>query len=317
MRFILPLLVALAAPAAAQEVEIASFAPERRSLAPGDSAASAVVVRNAGRVARRVWVGYSVQGPGGEWFDVPAREMALAARGQARARLAWPVPPGAGGEYRVVMAVWSAPPGTAGARRLASADREDAFRVAGGAVAWQAARHTLGRGALLPGGVLRRGEGFRLTLPRGTCDGAEVRTSARFQYGEYTARMRTPVAPGSLSAFFLYQDVRGGNDEIDIEILNDGSRRILLTTWVAGRKAQEATLRLPFDPSAAHHDYTIRRDERSVSFLADGVVLRRWTSGVPGSAMRVVANAWWPTWLSCAPPGADQALDIEWIRLVS
>ena len=181
-------------------------------------------------------------------------------------------------------------------------------------MAWQAARHTLGRGALLPGGVRRRGEGFLLTLPRGTCDGAEVRTSTRFQYGEYTARMRTPVAPGSLSAFFLYQDVRGGNDEIDIEILNDGSRRILLTTRVAGRKVREATLRLPFDPAAAHHDYSIRRDAGSVSFLADGAVLRRWTSGVPGSAMRVVANAWWPTWLSCAPPGADQALDIERIR---
>jgi beta-glucanase (GH16 family) len=127
--------------------------------------------------------------------------------------------------------------------------------------------------------------------------------------------MKVPDAPGSISAFFLYSDVSGGNDEIDIEIYNDGSRQALLTAWVAGRMERNTTVILPFDPAAGYHDYTIRWSARDLVLLADGARLARWTSGFPRQPMRVMANVWWPTWLSCVPVPAGRELSIERIRL--
>jgi xyloglucan:xyloglucosyl transferase len=143
-----------------------------------------------------------------------------------------------------------------------------------------------------------------------------VRSAERVHYGEYSARMRAPVAPGSLSALFLYQDVRGGNDEIDLEIHNDGSRRALLTTWLGGKAVREARVELPFDPAAAVHEYTIRWSPAEVAFLADGILLGRFTSGIPTRPMRLMANAWWPTWLPCEAPSTDRELLVESLRLL-
>ena len=308
----------------APAVEIVGFRPESRTLAAGAAAVSEIVVRNGSDRERVVWIGYSVQDPAGQWYDVPAHPVTLApGEESAPQRKGWTPPsdpsplPGA---YRVVMAVWSAEPGSTGAERLAAADRKLAFRLAPpdsapAGAAWQPGGHALGRGRVRPQNVIASGAGFRLRLPAGRCDGAEVRSGDRVSYGEYSARMRTPHAPGSLSALFLYQDVPGGNDEIDLEIYNDGSRRALLTSWIAGKAVREARLELPFDPAAAVHEYTIRWSPREIVFLADGAVLRRFTSGIPASPMRVMANAWWPTWLECEAQAIDRELLLESLRL--
>ena len=159
--------------------------------------------------------------------------------------------------------------------------------------------------------VRARGDGFRLGLVQGACDGAEVRTIARHHYGRYVMRMKTPRAPGSISAFFLYADVRGGNDEIDIEILNDTSRTALLTTWIAGEKTHELKVRLGFDPSAAYHDYAIRWSRTVLRFDADGAPLAVVHEKFPVTPMKVMANIWWPAWTQCAPPATSVALEIE------
>ena len=159
--------------------------------------------------------------------------------------------------------------------------------------------------------VRGQGNGFRLGLVPGACDGAEVRTIARHQFGRYTMRMKTPTAPGSISAFFLYADVRGGNDEIDIEILNDTSRTALLTTWIAGEKTYELKLRLGFDPARNYHDYEIDWSRSTVAFRADGGRLAVLHKRVPTTPMKVMANIWWPTWTQCAPLSSSLALEIE------
>jgi hypothetical protein len=321
-------LVADGAPAAAQRAEpiaVVRFAPPRGVLRSGDTARSTLVVRGTGPTTRRVWVGYSLQAPDGEWIDVQPREVELPVRrASVSIALEWVVPSEArGGAYRAVMAAWSRAPGTAGAVRLAHADRRAAFHVQlpvgvlvdAPSAEWRPGSHPLGRGRLRPEQVHVAGEGFRLRLLPGRCDGAELRTRARYARGEFTARMRTPRAPGSLSAFFLYADVRGGNDEVDIEIHNDGSRRMLLTVWLGGRETHRAEVTLPFDPAASFHDYTIRLRERELVLLADGVSLARWTARLPRRPMRVMANVWWPTWLECRPLAEPRELEIERIEL--
>jgi beta-glucanase (GH16 family) len=127
--------------------------------------------------------------------------------------------------------------------------------------------------------------------------------------------MRAPHAPGSLSAFFLYADTPGGNDEIDIEIHNDGTHRAILTSWVAGRETRSAEIGLPFDPAAAMHTYTIRWQAAGLTFLADGKELAAWKGRYPRDPMRVMANVWWPVWLTCTPLESDRELIIESLTL--
>lgn len=305
-------------------VAIKDFRPETRALSLGDTAASELVVENGGERSVTFWVGYSLQAPDGAWIDVPAREVHLGARASTTERMTWPVPfksrvaPGA---YRVIMAVWTGPPGSPGSTRLATADRRSAFAISIDRVSsdpsspWRAASHALGRGRMRPEEVRPEGEGFRLRLTANRCDGAEVRTSTRFGFGEYSARMRTPNAPGSLSAFFLYADTPGGNDEIDIEIHNDGTHRAILTGWLAGKESKNAEIVLPFDPTAGFHTYTIRWVAEGLTFLADGRELAVWRGRYPRQPMRVMANVWWPTWLTCTPLESDRELIIESLTL--
>lgn len=180
---------------------------------------------------------------------------------------------------------------------------------------WTSASHQLGRGRLRADEVSVTGRGFRLGLAPGACDGAEVRTVARHHFGTYAMRMRMPHAPGSLSAFFLYADVRGGNDEIDIEVHNDSTGTALLTTWIAGEKTHELIVPLGFDPTSAFHEYAINWSRESLRFEVDGAPLAVMHDRFPTAPMKVMANVWWPVWTHCVPPLTPLALEIEAVHL--
>ena len=179
---------------------------------------------------------------------------------------------------------------------------------------WLRGDHVLGRGRLRPENVAAPGGVLTLTLPAGTRDGAEVQSVARHGFGSYAARMRTQHAPGSISAFFLYQGVARRNDELDVELFNDGSRRVMFTVWVAGKQTWSATHVLPFDPAADFHEYRIDYAAGRVRFGVDGVPMQEWTARVPRNAMFVMANTWWPVWLDGEVPPADAPLLVDRIR---
>jgi hypothetical protein len=298
-------------------VEMAGFSPAGGTIAVGETAVSALRLRTRSATSARVWVGYSVRDAGGAWHDIPSLAVAVPAGDTVRAALRWRVPAAAApGPATVVMAAWDAPPETGTARRLLRAERVDAFVVAparaaaGTAVvpAWTAGAHRLGRGRLRPANVRADGDGTRLVLPAGRPDGAQLASAGRHAQGSFRVRMRTARAPGSLSALFLYEDVPGhANDEVDIEVFNDGSGRVLLSTWRDGRLTRSEERELGFDPSAAEHEYRIDWRPGEVRFLVDGRLLRAWRDGVPHRPMKLMANAWWPTWLEGAPPAADAA----------
>ena len=165
--------------------------------------------------------------------------------------------------------------------------------------AWVPGDHKLGRGFFKPENVSHRGSKLFLTLPAGGYDGAEIKSASRVKFRDVEVRLRTPRAPGSFSAFFLYEFVQtDDNDEIDMEIFNDGSRQIWFTTWVDGIETNHVELILPFDPAVRYHNYRIEWSRRRVRFLVDGVLMQEWKKGVPGDAMYVMSNAWWPTWMT-------------------
>lgn len=181
--------------------------------------------------------------------------------------------------------------------------------------AWTSDTHPLGRGSVRAANVVLGGGTAALALSAGAYDGAEILTAERYGPGTYQARMRTPHAPGSVAAFFLYQGVAGGNDEIDIEIFNDGTRRIMFTTWVAGKETNNVIRTLPFDPGAALHDYRIEWTSRAVRFRVDGVLMQEFRRGIPRNAMFVMANAWWPTWLTGPVLAEPATFEIDRIQI--
>ena len=178
---------------------------------------------------------------------------------------------------------------------------------------WLTGNHALGRGWVRSENVAVRSGQLFLTLAAGTLYGGELLSSRRVRYGTYQARLRSSAAPGSITAFFLYEGVRSGNDEIDIELIG-GTRRILFTVWVRGRQVHHREANLPFDPSAGFHDYRIDHARNALRFYVDGAEMAHFSTSLPGAQMHVMANAWWPVWLQGGPYASDHRVAIEWIR---
>jgi licheninase len=170
--------------------------------------------------------------------------------------------------------------------------------------------HALGRGVLDPANVTVAPAGLALGLPAGRTDGAEVRSAATYRSGRFEARMKVADAPSSITGFFLYAPPDFAS-EIDIEVFNDRTGTILLTTYANGRETHHEKRSLGFDPTAALHDYRIDWAKGSAAFAVDGRVLRRWTTGVPTAPMNLYVNAWFPRWLGGVAPATTAATTVD------
>jgi beta-glucanase (GH16 family) len=156
---------------------------------------------------------------------------------------------------------------------------------------------------------------LQVKLPAGRLDGGEMRSVSLYRFGSFRARMRVADAPSSVTAFFLYK-APDYQSEIDIEIFNDTTRRVMLTTYSGGAQTNTVTKLLPFDATTGFHDYVIEYDTGSVRFLVDGTLIQSWSKGVTKSAMYVYVNAWFPSWLAGERPATDRFTSVDWIEHV-
>ena len=146
---------------------------------------------------------------------------------------------------------------------------------------WSQGDHVLGRGYLDPNNVALDNGALVIGTPTGTFDGGEILSTSQYGYGTYTASMRCGTPRGTVCAFFLYQGVRGKqNDEVDIELLGSSST-IYFTTWVRGRRTNHVELTLPFDPGSTYHTYSIEYRASAVTFRVDGQILKAFTRKLP------------------------------------
>jgi licheninase len=178
---------------------------------------------------------------------------------------------------------------------------------------WVSISRPFGHGAVDPANVAVANGTLGIRLPAGGLDGGEMRTTSLYRYGSYRARMKMANAPSSVTAFFLYKRPDYAQ-EIDIEIFNDATRRVMLSTYSGGRQTNTVTTLLAFDATAEFHEYAIEYDPRLVRFLVDGVELQRWSSGVTNSAMYLFVNAWFPSWLAGERPATDRFTLVDWIE---
>jgi beta-glucanase (GH16 family) len=178
---------------------------------------------------------------------------------------------------------------------------------------WAKGDHNLGRSYLNPANVDVVDGNARFKIPALTLQGAELQSNELYHHGTYSSRMKLPHAPSSITGFFLYR-APDHEREIDIEVFNDSTGRVMFTTYSAGRQTHTVTKQLPFDPTAGYHTYAFRYDAGLARFMVDGKVMQTWKTGVPKGSMYLYTNLWFPTWLGGKKPLLDSYLYVDWTR---
>ena len=202
--------------------------------------------------------------------------------------------------------------GIASAGVLDFADNFDSFDE----TRWTKGDHNLGRSYLNPENVSTSNGNLAIKLPARTLEGGEIRSNELYGYGSYLARIQVPDAPSSITGFFLYEPPDYAS-ELDIEIYNDSSRKLVIySTYAGGRQTHDQTLKLPFDPTKGFHEYRFDYTPTSLRFYADGQLMREWADGLPQPPMKLYVNAWYPRWLSGKEPRTDRSVYVDSIQHV-
>ncbi len=160
-----------------------------------------------------------------------------------------------------------------------------------------ASNHELGLGEVVADNVFEDGDSMILFSPESNFNGSQKRSIDRIGYGSYIVDLKTDHAAGSYTAFFMYEGVEEKNDEIDIEIYNDGSRRIDFVIWKDGVRTNFVQRKLDFDPTADFFEYRIDYYPDYVAFFVKGELMALFTEDIPQSEMYLLANHWWPDWM--------------------
>jgi beta-glucanase (GH16 family) len=181
---------------------------------------------------------------------------------------------------------------------------------------WVVSSRSFGHGTLDPANVAVGDGQLGIKLPGGTRNGGEMRSTSLYRFGTYRTRMKVANAPSSLTAFFLYM-APDYQREIDIELYNDSSGRVMFSTYAGGTQTHTNTVELPFDATAAFHEYAIDFRPGSVRFLVDGSVVQTWSNGITKSAMYLFVNSWFPSWLAGQAPTTDRYTYVDWIEFAA
>ncbi len=177
---------------------------------------------------------------------------------------------------------------------------------------WTETEHDLGRSHLDPANVEVVDGNARFKIPERTLQGAEIRSDELYRHGTYSTSMKLPNAPSSITGFFLYK-APDLESEVDIEVFNDSTRRIMFTTYSGGRQTHTETARLPFDPTTGFHEYSFDYSQNAVTFYVDGVEMRTWETGIPQTSMHLMVNSWFPNWLEGRKPKKNAYTYVDWI----
>ena len=314
-------------PAGSAPAGITSFEPPSGVLQGGDPAPASVRVENTGADATTLWVGYSVRDDAGRWYDAPPRPVFLEPGAESETQELSAGPLGSAGNYAARASVWDGRPGSEGAERLDDAERADVFSVAEATDLWgrddfdalEAGRwyatgsKKLGRGLLKEENVAVEDGELRVKLPAGTLEGGEIGSLDAYDYGSYAASIKAARAPSSITGFFLYAPP-DFHTEIDVEIFNDSSRRVLFTTYADGEQTNTVEKKLPFDATADFHEYRIDLYPTRAEFSVDGRTVHTFDDGLPGDSMKLMVNAWYPDWLPGEEPEQDGYTHVDWIQ---
>ena len=307
---------------------IIDFSPASGSYRCGDKVASSITFKNSSGEKKSFWVGYSVCDASAAWHDAPYTGPVVLSAGSdsGPVKLFWNVPDDdsfPSGNFRVRIALWNAPPDSKAPARYLFIDREKAFYVLNanlekvftlGVISFKPTPDTSkpvrNRGKLLFKNVSYDKSEARIAFHAEKFDGGQIESGQTFSYGTFSIELKTCRAAKSVTGFFLYDPVN--EDEITMEIFNDGSRRLWLTSYMAsGDPLEKIEFILPFDPSETYHSYAISYREKKITFYAGGAIAGTIENSenkkkVPaGSKMKIMVNSWFPGWNDFKPFSDD------------
>lgn len=305
-------------------VYIVDFSPASGSYKSGDKVISSVTFKNSAAEKKSFWVGYSVCDASSVWHDAPYTGPVVLSAGSVSGpvKLLWNVPDDSSfpsGNFLVRMALWNAPPDSKDPVRYLFVDREKAFYALNanlekfsnlGGIGFKPTPDTSkpvrNRGKLLFKNVLLDNDEAEIVFNAKKFDGGQIESCQSFSHGTFSIELKTCRAAKSVTGFFLYDPV--SEDEITMEIFNDGSRRLWLTSYISsGDPLEKIEAILPFDPSERYHSYTISYLKEKIFFYADGVMTGTIENSgdkkkVPaGSKMKMMVNSWFPGWKDFRP----------------
>ena len=172
------------------------------------------------------------------------------------------------------------------------------------------------------GGVLRLGFSRNPAADRPYRCG-ELQSRARFSYGTYEARLKTPPkAPGLNAAFFTYggPPIGAVHDEIDFEILLKDPARVQAGGYVDGKGVDLATPLLPQPADAAFIHYAFVWEPGLVRYYVDGALAHelREPAPTPDHQQKLYFSLWSTETLSdwmgkFEDPGGPLTMEVDWV----
>ncbi|KAL6965103.1 hypothetical protein U1Q18_036158 [Sarracenia purpurea var. burkii] len=129
--------------------------------------------------------------------------------------------------------------------------------------------------------------------------GARWRSTTRFHYGTFGAKIQCPKGNTSGLNFNIYLSSLEGDksqDEIDFEFLGKDKTLVQTNYYTTGTGNREAFHDLGFDCSDGFHEYVIKWYPDVIEWLIDGKLVRRETrkegEGFPEKPMFLYASVW-------------------------
>lgn len=178
---------------------------------------------------------------------------------------------------------------------------------------WKISSKMLAETALEKENVFSQDGFLHMKLSKDKIDGGEIQSVEEYGYGVYEIRMKLPSVESAITGFFMYVEP-DFNYEIDMELFNDSSGTLLLTTYANGDVSNAEEYILGFDPTADFHTYRFEYSENQIDYYVDQELVQTFNQGIPKKNMRLMVNCWYPTWRGLNPTVEDQELLVDWIK---
>lgn len=225
------------------------------------------------------------------------------------------------GRYRTKITIWDEDPAVKGTDYIKQSiseseilyyknmDHFDSFNEE----IWTISSKKLGSTRLETDNVFVEDGYLKIRLPENELEGGELQSVEGFGYGIYEIRMKLPLAESSITGFFMYLSP-DFYYEIDMELFNDPSGTLLLTTYAEGEVSNSEENLLGIDATKEFHNYRFEYSETKVSFYVDDQFIEEFDSGIPKGEMPLMVNCWYPEWRGLNSVADDQELTIDWIK---
>lgn len=304
------------------DIIVKSFEHPHNEYFPEDKITASATISNSTKEDRTVWMQLKVKDKLGRLVYSNSEKQILMPENVITYTVSWIIPQNIkSGSYKTEVIVWNNDPSKPETTKIAESidleqftcfKEQENFDSLDKDI-WEVSEKNLGRTNFKSENVSTEGGMLKIDMPRKTFEGGEIFTKKLQSAGAYEIRMKLPLAPTSITGFFMYKSP-DYYYEIDIELYNESAGTLLFTTYSDGEKNNEYVGKVDFDPNKEFHNYRFEYDENSVEFYVDNKLIKGFRDGFPKEDMYLMLNSWYPNWLDGQKQKENQYLLVDWIK---